>query len=770
MSTSWVEVLVDPAAVAASASHEEPRKSAVALLLDGRLDDYERRGPDAGLPSVFGAGVTTQPDGESRLVIAVSLLAGGKPEALDLLASLAASQGVESDLRSIAAILAGIAMSDAGRPDLALPLLDERANEAADEVEVALLHLHWAVRAAECGRFVEAQARAASARATSQRAGDPAETIRIIAAHNGAHFEWLSGRIHTGDLPRRAESRPIAWMDILEADALEDYLDGHFKAFFEQPYRRSVSFGREDQTERGLSRALFRAECLADWQGLATGRKVLGRYRLLSEAGRTSPGAAYGLGLLRRGRDADGLELALGVFRAAGPLEPLRESGARASAMPWWPLELRAVLSILGQTAVALDAESAARALDRILGGLAELLLLVPGSGWVVDPVMKALAALSPVVDVSRQGRVSRAIRQLASEPPDPMIHQAIGRVLHSLDWTQLSETEVRHWLAFVRDNLGAHDDHVFPAMAAAQELVALRPRSVLKAALSAFRETQSLYLVPLLLRKGTLDPADRRAIEASVLEVARRMRRQASEGRYSFGLISVGALLGQLAVARRRRELLEEAVAFALDPKVVLEERIAAVGPLLAEPTKVPVRYRHRLARGLPASDIDFPLFGTPTELKGINLQLGAVFGDITPSQALGQLLELAHSSSQEGRLQAVRSLRAVAGRLDASTFVAVLVGLTHDPDPFVRASAGNLLAATPAPDASAETRLARLAELLDEGGELVPKAVWLGLAQRRRSGEPAEAQFASRAQRVAAGHIADTVRKAASQYLTAS
>ncbi len=327
MNSSWIEILIDPASVT-SARGADQRRSAIALLLDGRLDEYERRSADAHLPSLAEAGVTTPPDAEAQLVVAVARLAEGQPNAIDLFTSLAASTDVPTDLRSVAAVLAGMAMSDAARPDLALPLLDGRLSEATDDVEIAFLEMHWAARAAECGRFGEAHARSVSAQATAQRAEESAETIRIVAAHNAAQFAWLAGEPRfPADLPRRADSKPIAWMDILAAGALEDYLDGHFKAFFERPYARSVTFAREDQTERGLSRALFRAQCLADWHGEARLRKALGRYRLLSEAGRTIPGAASGFELLVELETRRGWSGPLACFERLGRLSRFGTAG-----------------------------------------------------------------------------------------------------------------------------------------------------------------------------------------------------------------------------------------------------------------------------------------------------------------------------------------------------------------------------------------------------------------------------------------------------------
>ena len=769
MATSWVQVLVDPPSVIASAGPDEQRKSAIALLLDGRLDDYERRAPDAGLPAFASATAEARRDGESRLVAAISLLVGGHREALDGLSSIAASPEVESGIRSIAAILSGAALSDSGRPDLALPLLDERARDVNEPAEKALLDVHWAFRAAECGLFAEAEARSTAAGDATDDRSEPHLAIQTIARHNAAQFGWIVGHAVPPDMPRRADSKAIAWIDLLAVDALEDYLDGHFKAFFEQPFTRSVTFAREDQTDRGLSRSLFRAECLADWQGVARARKSLGRYRLLSEAGRSSPGAAFGFEQLRRGRDVEGLDRALSVFRAAGPLEPLRGAGDRVSSMPWWPIELRADLSILEHAATALDAAAVERALDRILGSLPDMLRFVPGSGWVVDPIMKALAALAPPAGPLHQRRMSRAIRELASAPPDPMVHQSIGRVLHSLDWERLGRTEVRLWLGYVQDNLGARDDHVFPAMAAAHELMSLHPIAISRVALAAFRETRSLYLVSLLLRRGSLRSDDRQAVENAVIDLAQSMRREASAGRYTMGLIRVGGLLGRLALTSRRRGLFDEALDFAMDPKVSLDERIATVVPFIAEPGEVPSRHRRRLAAGLPAAQIGMPIFGTQADLLGVNLQLEAVFGDVNTSVALSHLLRLAHSPSQEARLQAIRSLGVIRGSLDSSTLAAVLIGLSHDPDPFVRAAAGNALGAATV-DVAPELRQARISELLEEPGELVPRAVWLGLAQSRRSGEAFETELDARASRVAAAHIAYTVRAAAAAFLAAS
>ena len=315
--------------------------------------------------------------------------------------------------------------------------------------------------------------------------------------------------------------------------------------------------------------------------------------------------------------------------------------------------------------------------------------------------------------------------------------------------------------------NLGARDDHVFPAMDAAHELISLRPRSIARAAQAAFHETGSLYVASVLLRQESIRAADRRMIEGKVLDLAHSIQRDASEGKYSMGLVRTGALLGRLAISASRARLFDEALSFAFNARVPLEERIAVVESFLEEPEKVPKRFKHRLARGLPAAQIGIPLFGTPTDLEGINLRLAAIFGDMSPDRVLGPLLRLAHSASQDARLQAVHAMPAVERLLDSGTFLAILVGLTHDPDPFVRASGGNSLASAQLPDAVQPVRTARLVELLEEPGGLVPRAVWLGLAQSRRSGESPSPELEARAERVAAGHIAYSVRRAATDFI---
>ena len=231
------------------------------------MDEYESSGTRTGLPPFAEAGAEARADAEARLVTAISLLVGGEHDAVASLSALAAAPDVESGIRSIAAILAGIALSDGGRPDLELSHFSTCASVTSAIrprrrclTSIGYSGLRSVASSTTLGRGP------CAAGDSLEECWEPDLTIQITARHNSAQFTWLAQQGYPAVQPRRAESKAIVWVDLLAADALEDYLDGHFKAFFEQPFTRSVTFLREDQTDRGLSRSLFRAEA-PRWTG-----------------------------------------------------------------------------------------------------------------------------------------------------------------------------------------------------------------------------------------------------------------------------------------------------------------------------------------------------------------------------------------------------------------------------------------------------------------------------------------------------------------------
>lgn len=766
MAMSWADVLIDPA-LASYRGKDDPLKATIALLLDGRLDEYERRAPTVGLPSLASTSMGDLLEPEGRLASAIVLLTGGQPESARALEDLATDRQIELGLRMLAAVLFAVAVSGGGRPDLSTPMLEKVRAEAQEPLDRAILDLHLATQAAEVGRYVNAAELAESVEDTlTDLRSASGEAARALAAHSAWQFSWYSGQRKQLSLPRKASSTAIVWVDVLAADALHDYLDGHFQSFFDNPYVRTTSFRREDATERGLARALFRAECLADWVGIARLRKSLGRYRLLSEAGRTAPGAAYGFQLLRRGGDNKGLERALGVFHASGPLEPLREVAETVAAVPWWPLELRSNLTVLAGAGFALNPRTAENAATRLLIAIPELTHPVEGAGWVLAEALNALAGVAPAAGRSTQRKISEALIDLASEPPEPMLHQSMGRAIHALDWELLGRGETQRWIQYVESHLVASDDHIFPAIAAAHELMALRPGRISALAVRAFRETRSLYLVSLLLRARRISAGDRAQVEAGVRIAATSMRERSRRGEYSIGVIAIGGLLGRLAIDRGSQVLMSDAVDFALDPSLPLDERLAVAGAFLESPNKVPQRYRLRLSNGLPSPTMDLQFFGTPDELAGGNLRLRATFGKMTKPQALNALLELIHSPTQRARLEAIESLPFLEEQIEEDSRTILLLGLAHDADPYVRAAAGHSLARTAVRDpALSNTRLDRVRALLDDPGALVPQAVWYGLADRL-SPDPMPEDIRLRAQLVSSSHIAYGVRRAAAGF----
>lgn len=124
MSISWIHALVRASAALRGSTTEEGRVIyAVSLLVEGRIDQYAAAAVASGLP----ANPADTPDNvsiEATLTRGLLLLRQGDPKALPML-SEAAAYPDRSDLAFAATILLNMALSDAGRPDLALDVLGQ---------------------------------------------------------------------------------------------------------------------------------------------------------------------------------------------------------------------------------------------------------------------------------------------------------------------------------------------------------------------------------------------------------------------------------------------------------------------------------------------------------------------------------------------------------------------------------------------------------------------------------------------------------------------
>ena len=150
--------------------------------------------------------------------------------------------------------------------------------------------------------------------------------------------------------------------------------------------------------------------------------------------------------------------------------------------------------------------------------------------------------------------------------------------------------------------------------------------------------------------------------------------------------------------------------------------------------------------------------------------MELVSLFGEQTSDELIGSLLLLAHSPSAEMRTGAAVACRSVAMKADVREVGLILLGLTWDASPFVRATAGRVLCSLPDPSpdvGQSGLLMQRLDDLLDEDGEVVPSALWRGLRDRIEIGLPIPERLRGRARLSAERHLSWHVRAAATHFL---
>jgi hypothetical protein len=762
--TVWSRAFLQPSSSFPVRSGDGRALRALAILLEGRIDDYRRLAPSLGLPASAEEELPSAADA-SRLAQALLAMNGNDALAMKLLADLRALRGLDAEVHAVAAILQGIQFSIGGRPDLATAALRGQVTQKLDARTQALLLLHLGLRSLEAGGTQEAMAYTQDAESLmAGRPGPDAYTLRLVAAANALQISWLIGQPRANFALSFHRSPLFAWIFGASEESLSAYLDESFTSFFEDPHSRTVKFAIEDAIDVGLSQALLRCEAVAYRQGIIQYRRKLGRYRLLTEAGGAGPAVSTGFELLRRAGDDKGLRLAIRTFRASGPLEVLRIVGLRATRSSWLESELRATLEVIGATAFTFDDEAARAGFDRLMKALPDVVSKRFGGGWLVDSGFRALGGLLPLMNKSRTNVASEWLRVVAGGEPSALVHQSMQHALHSLNWKELDRREREGWLRYVRAHLTGTDDRLFPARSAALELASLGSRPAVASIYSAYRQGQSRWLTPLVLGMNELREVDRKQVADDVLRAARRLREQAHEGQFSLGGPEVGRVLAQAAQRLGGAGLYDEIGIFVMDDAVPLNERVVAALNLLDEPDSVPKSLRRILVRGLPWSKMQFPLAGDSAPLEMVNLRLRAAFGRLAGSDVVATLVRYANDPRAELRANAAYSARELArfARIPIGT---LLLSLSHDPVPEVRGSAGRGLARIRIGSSDLdESRQVRVLELLQEPGELVPIQVWAGVADSVRQGDPANAEIAQLAKEVAAQHVAQTVRIAAS------
>lgn len=759
----YIAALVDPAFLSESAPSAA---KGLGYLVAGQREAYERNAQGLKLPAWSELATTPRPEVEMRLLRGVAELSSGSDDGPATLAGVIEDPHSDGDVQLAAAIVLGVVNRRSGRPDLAVRILQSQRDRrrTVGDIGARYLDLHLGLSYAFAGEYAMA-VESTSAAAADSTPDLASQAIANVARSNLVPFQWAARSdvstepIHTWLEP------PIARINLYVAEGLRNYLYDYFDAFFENPSTRTFTFRSEDPIDRSLARASFRAEVVGDWFATLEMRKTVGRYQLLSSVQGSPEGLARALLTLVQARDDKGVEKAVQGLNAVGPLEAIRLAATTAGTGPWWSGEMRAVLKLLAHGASSVDPGAGSRILARLLAAESQLTGQVRGTGWLTSEYLRAVGQIASILVPKERRQLADWAFRIAQSDPDPLLHQSMSAVLGAIPWRELSKRERSLWIEYVRRNLTAKNDHVFIARQAAFHLMEAGSALAAQAVMEAYATRDADHLLPLVLNAKRLGAGQREQVLDDVIRIASGLRERADRGEYSFGILDVGRLLGRAAAGPGGRRLYPVLSEFLLDPAVPVAERADAIDELLGYWETLPLSLRKKLSRGLPVQPTGFPMFDEPIEAHLVNVRLMAAARTLAPAQAVRELFALAHATSSEGRQASVRLARDLTPVLDLNIAITVVEGLTHDPDPVVRATAeyGLMTAFEDGDTETQDRRFAQLGELSRERGEITPSAAWEAVRSRQAAGRPVPRHMLELARVVADNHISARVRNAA-------
>ena len=775
MSRSWLDVVLDPERITQGKrkANKDRERFGAALLLEGRLLDYLREAESGQLPQLgeVREGKVSAP---RALLATLGLQFRGDPQAATKYSELAGSDQASSDLRTAAAVLAGIALSDAGNRREAVDLLTQRHSGAESDLERVLLSIHIGTRYAELGdlaRAIENTSRAIDLDHKQRRSREYRTALLIVAEHNLWRFQAMRGVIGFAELTPRSTSRILSRFDSSVSQGLESYLNKLFDGSFRDPYTFTISFQSEDPVEGRLLGGLLRAEIFADWDLLTRARKMLGRYRLLAAVGRPERQPESGFHLLRRAADNDGIKGAARLYLKVGPLEPLRQVSETVAMTVWAPSEEPANLTLLMETADVIRPEPAGKALGQLTASLnSRVELSVSSVPW---GLVGAIGSLVQVADKASKDTVAGTLLHVALGSPDPALMQDVASVLRLVDWDQVDAGLRSQWVDYVRNYLLAKDDRLFVAQAAAVALSGSNAEGVRDVLAAVYSQEPSLRLGALLVQAGyplNLEIAAKISEQAVGSLVATRT--EAAAGQYSLGSSTdVPAMLAWLLTEVDGLAGWTALLDFLLDRRVAGLHKIRAFDLLASRRDRIPQAERRRLVHELPSFSTaeDRPMFASPEIVTGAALRLAIAVGALDSSQTLAGILALAAEPAAIGRIEAARSLSYAVDERSDDALVTLALTLAQDVHHDVRAAAAHSLTriGARAGEYLGDLVRERIITLLNEPGVAVPRATLEGLFQAVEQGEQLDQRIIVKVRNLSERHLSVGVRAAATRLL---
>ncbi|WP_139833292.1 hypothetical protein [Microbacterium sp. LEMMJ01] len=660
-------------------------------------------------------------------------------------------QDLPPGARASAALFGSVALCELERHDEAvtglawliddLAVLDVPDYSASQRIIVAALQMQLSARLAESCKFDDARERVAQTLAWLPTLKD--RNLQDFSVSRG--ISWGSSTVQL-DLVRSLTNHALALRSYLEQIRGQTWVrvvrgrsswvdmrtqlrsadrDGIVlrDAFEEQVEADSNTrhFGRETAEIAGY-RSLILAELSGHLSYMRTEREKLAKVLILKR-GDDPERVREALRLFRQGHATKGLQSTITWIRAQGPSEALRTDALivieRVNRLRWCSDE---DLLVLGGASDFLSMEEKDRAIaasliyvrtPRLQGELS-------WSSW--ERLWKTVARLLPESS-SHQLIASEAHRYItAHESLGQPITNTLARLVLALDWEAVDVDTVDAWSQWSMESERTSDTR------ALLDTINKRVRGMSP----PIPPDVSIELAAHIADEGIPEGSSSETLSRLTELLIARLDEEVEQARH--GMMSMGGYQdANVAVAFALRlpngELWEHIVQHLLDPRVdaglkdQAVERLADNVDLL--PASVATKLRENI-RQLVASERREAMFDqSKSTVFGEAMRLSAALGATPRHLLLTQVLRLTTSGVKD-RVQAARTIPLSIVEGDATWGHVLLLQLSHDVDPFVRATAGHsLVRSLKVPSDLLDAVYTRVRELLEADGIRVPLAV---------------------------------------------
>ncbi|PRA06519.1 hypothetical protein CQ019_03825 [Arthrobacter sp. MYb229] len=351
------------------------------------------------------------------------------------------------------------------------------------------------------------------------------------------------------------------------------------------------------------------------------------------------------------------------------------------------------------------------------------------GADWVYqNRIWKAAARLVPKTSLL-DSVLSRALEMLgAATDIERQLAETIARIVDKTNWKSIDSDLALSWKTWARENEAIDSSSLMPIV-----------NSILRSTSdnsSSNERVLDLEDVAKLVDSTTsdLDGVTLSGCGIILVESLRTEMKASKGGAFSQGGLSASNVASAFVLKFGSEPLWGELISFLGDPDVFAELKTLAVERLAREPERIPAREKRQLVsvyRSLLASKNSGGFFGDSSPKYFTSaIRLGIAIDAIGFDDSLGMILDLA-SAMVSDRIEAAKTIPfELARSKDPVWGQVLLLQLSHDSDPSVRAEAGKSLAQSLNYQSGLHAQVvARIEELLRCDGIQVPLATLHGL-----------------------------------------